>query len=139
VWKRLAKNVISHEPVFCEKSFPVEGKPFKNAGHVSTQIKALLKEMKPSKDLARRAAVATYEAEINICSYAKSSLILLRVLPKNITVEAIDEDQGMADNKLATKEGYSTAAEKIRHMGFGAGTGLSTIKRAFQTFFASPQ
>jgi anti-sigma regulatory factor (Ser/Thr protein kinase) len=120
--------VISHEPVFCEKSFSVEGKPFKNVGHVSAQIKAPFKEMKLSKELARRAAVATCEAEINIYSYAEGSWILLRVPPKNMTVKAIDEDQGIADIRLAMKEDYSTATEKIRYMGLLAGTGLSNIK-----------
>jgi anti-sigma regulatory factor (Ser/Thr protein kinase) len=126
--------VISHETVVYEKSFSVEGRTFKNAGRVSTQVKALLQKMKLSKEVARRAAIVTYEAEINICSYAERGKIVLRVTPKQITIEAIDEGQGIPDIKLAMKEGYSTATDKIRHMGFGAGMGLGNIKH-FSDFF----
>jgi anti-sigma regulatory factor (Ser/Thr protein kinase) len=126
--------VISHETLVCENSFPVEGKTFKNAGHVSSQIKALLKRMDVSKEVVRRAAVVTYEAEINICCYAERGKIVLRVTPKFVTIEAIDEGQGIADIVLAMKEGYSTATARIRRMGFGAGMGLSNMKNFSDTF-----
>jgi anti-sigma regulatory factor (Ser/Thr protein kinase) len=126
--------VISHETLVCENSFPVEGKTFKNAGHVSSQIKALLKRMDLSKEVVRRAAVVTYEAEINICCYAERGKIVLRVTPKFVTIEAIDEGQGIADIGLAMKEGYSTATARIRRMGFGAGMGLSNMKNFSDTF-----
>jgi anti-sigma regulatory factor (Ser/Thr protein kinase) len=78
--------------------------------------------------------MVTYEAEINICSYAERGRIVLRVTPKFVTIEAIDEGQGIADIELAMEEGYSTATDKIRHMGFGAGMGLANIKRYSDTF-----
>lgn len=78
--------------------------------------------------------MVTYEAEINICSYAERGRIVLRVTPKFITIEAIDRGQGIEDIELAMKEGYSTATDKIRQMGFGAGMGLSNIKRYSDTF-----
>ena len=126
--------MISHESVVYENSFPIEGKTFKNAGRVSSQVKALLKKMELSKEVVRRAAVVTYEAEINICCYAERGKIVLRVTPKFVTIEAIDEGQGIADIELAMKEGYSTATEKIRRMGFGAGMGLSNMKTFSDTF-----
>lgn len=126
--------MISHETVIYENSFSLEGRTFKNAGYISRQVKTLLQRMKLSKEVARRAAIVTYEAEINICSYAERGKIILQVTPKRIIIEAIDEGQGIADIKLAMKEGYSTATEKIRHMGFGAGMGLSNIKN-FSDFF----
>lgn len=124
----------SHENVLYENSFPVEGKTFKNAGYVSGQIKTLLQKMKFSPEIARRAAIVTYEAEINISSYADHGKITLHVTPEEITIEAIDEGQGIADIELAMKEGYSTATEKIFQMGFGAGMGLSNIKHYSDSF-----
>jgi anti-sigma regulatory factor (Ser/Thr protein kinase) len=126
--------VTSHEALTYENSFPVEGGTFKNAGRISTRVKALLKEMKLPKEIIRRVAVITYEAEINICSYAERGRIVLRVTPKFVTIEAIDEGQGIADIELAMKEGYSTATEKIRSMGFGAGMGLSNMRNFSDTF-----
>jgi len=126
--------VTSCEALRFEKSFRVQGKSFENAGHISGRVKALLQRMNLSSDVVRRASVVTYEAEINICSYAERGRILLRVRPKFLTIEAIDEGQGIADIELAMKEGYSTATDKIRQMGFGAGMGLSNIKRFSDTF-----
>jgi anti-sigma regulatory factor (Ser/Thr protein kinase) len=126
--------VTSHKKVIFEKSFPFQGKTFENAGHISTQVKALLQNLNLSKEVVTRAAMVTYEAEINICSYAERGRIVLRVTPKFVTIEAIDEGQGIADIELAMEEGYSTATDKIRHMGFGAGMGLANIKRYSDTF-----
>lgn len=116
-----------------EKSFPVE-EGFENAGRVAGEVKALLTDMNLPKQVIRRASVVTYEAEMNICSYANRGAIFLRVTPKFITIEAIDEGQGISDIGLAMKEGYSTATDKIRSMGFGAGMGLSNIRKFSDTF-----
>ena len=126
--------MISHEALSCEKSFPVKGGTFENAGRVSSQVKSLLTKMGLPKQVIRRAAIVTYEAEINICSYADRGKILLRVTPKFIIIEAIDEGQGITDIELAMKEGYSTATDNIRSMGFGAGLGLSNMKNFSDTF-----
>jgi serine/threonine-protein kinase RsbT len=126
--------VISHEASFYENSFPVEGGTFKNAGRVSSQVKALLKKMKFPAEIVRRAAIVTFEAEINICSYADRGKIVLRVTPTDVTIEAIDEGQGIPDIKLAMQTGYSTATEGIMRMGFGAGMGLGNIKRFSDSF-----
>lgn len=123
--------MISHETL--EKSFSVKG-GLENAGLISSQVKVLLTGMNLSKQTIRRAAVVTYEAETNICSYADHGKIVLRVTPKFVIIEAIDEGQGIKDIELAMKEGYSTATEKIRSMGFGAGMGLSNMKNFSDTF-----
>jgi serine/threonine-protein kinase RsbT len=131
--------VTSHETVLFEGSFPVDGGAFENAGHVSTHVKALLTGMKLPKDIVRRTAIATYEAEMNICSYAERGTISLRVTPDDITIEAIDEGQGIADIELAMKEGYSTATRKIWRMGFGAGMGLGNMKHFSDVFSISSE
>ncbi len=123
--------MTSHETY--ERSFPVEA-GFENAGRVAGQVKALLTDMSLPRQVIRRASVVTYEAEMNICSYANRGAIALRVTPKFITIEAIDEGEGISDIGLAMKEGYSTATDKIRSMGFGAGMGLSNMRKFSDTF-----
>jgi anti-sigma regulatory factor (Ser/Thr protein kinase) len=131
--------VISPEKVIYENSFSVAGKTFENAGLVSTQVKALLRTLNLPRDVIRRVAIVTYEAEMNICSYADRGKINLRVTPKKIYIEAIDEGQGIADIEVAMREGYSTATEKIWHMGFGAGMGLSNIRRFADSFIITSE
>jgi serine/threonine-protein kinase RsbT len=126
--------VTSHETLVYEDSFPVEGGIFENAGQVSGRIKTLLTSMKLSKEVIRRVTIVAYEAETNICSYAERGKIVLRVTPKFVTIEAIDEGQGIADIELAMKEGYSTATEEVRRMGFGGGMGLSNMRTFSDTF-----
>lgn len=120
-------------PEIIEKTFTVEG-GFDNAGLVSSQVKALLSQRDLPKDIIRRVSIVTLEAEMNICSYAHRGHITVRVLPHFITIEAVDEGQGIHDIELAMKEGYSTATDKIRSMGFGAGLGLSNMKKFSDTF-----
>ena len=90
--------------------------------------------MKLPEEIVRRTAIVTYEAEINICSYAERGRIFLRVTSKQITIEAIDEGQGIVDIELAMQEGYSTSTKDIWHMGFGAGMGLSNMKKFSDIF-----
>lgn len=129
VWKRSGARANSRESVIYENSFPVEGGAFDTAGCVSTRVKALLQEIKLTGNVVRRAAVATYEAEMNIRAYAVRGTITLRVTAGQITIEATDTGQGIPDIELAMKEGFSTATKEIRRMGFGAGMGLSNMKK----------
>lgn len=134
MWKRSQRNVTFFDYSIYKKSFHVEGKTFKNAGRVSRQVKTILQKMKFPADIVRRAAIITYEAEINICSYADRGEITLQIKPEQIIIESVDEGQGIKDIELAMKEGYSTATEKIISMGFGAGMGLSNMKYFSDSF-----
>ena len=117
-----------------EGSFTVAGGNFDNAGEVASNIKAVLKQIGLPKDVIRKAALVTYESEINIVSYARKGMIRLRVVPDCIMIEAIDEGQGIPDIEQAMQPGFSTANNKIREMGFGAGMGLCNI-RSFSDIF----
>ncbi len=132
VWKKSGKD-FSHRQSL-KKSFPVEGGTFDNAGSVSSQIKSLLKEMKLPDEVVKRASVVAYEAETNICAYARHGRIVLRVTNKHVVIEATDEGQGIADLELAMVEGFSTASKAVCRMGFGAGLGLSNIKNCSDSF-----
>jgi anti-sigma regulatory factor (Ser/Thr protein kinase) len=118
----------------CRDSFSVFGGNFDDAGLVSGRVKALLKEMGFVNEVLRKTAIVTYEAEINIVSYARQGKILLTVLPGHIAIEARDEGPGISDIRTAMQQGWSTANDKIREMGFGAGMGLNNI-RTFSDIF----
>jgi len=123
----------------CERSFTVVGGNFDNAGEVSSNIKTILKQIGLPKDVIRKVALVTYESEINIVSYARKGMIRLRVVPDCIMIEAIDEGQGIPDIEKAMQPGFSTATQRIREMGFGAGMGLCNIKSFSDVFQISSE
>jgi len=109
--------------------FPIEGGDFINAGHASSQVKKILNQLNIDPALVRKIAVATYEAEVNVVAHAFRGKMKVTVNPEKIFVRIEDEGPGIADINKAMEEGYSTASEKVREMGFGAGMGLSNIKK----------
>jgi serine/threonine-protein kinase RsbT len=131
--------VESTEDISYQRSFYVEGGNFSYAGIVSTSIKAILKQMDFPSDIVRKSALVSYESEINIVSYARKGVIKLIVFPDIIQIEAIDEGPGIPNIELAMQEGYSTADNKIREMGFGAGMGLCNIKSYSDKFDLSSE
>ena len=110
-------------------TFKIDGQDFASAGMVSTQVKAILKSIGFDPQLIRRVAISTYEAEMNVVMHAKKANVKLMVSDKMINVIISDEGKGIEDIELAMKEGYSTATEEQRAMGFGAGMGLPNIKK----------
>lgn len=115
-------------------SFNIEGGNFNSAGVVSTTIKSTLKNLGIPSDIVRKAAIVSYEAEINVVSYAKKGVVNLTVNPGVVNIEVIDEGPGIPNIDLAMQEGWSTADNKIREMGFGAGMGLCNIKNYSDDF-----
>lgn len=109
--------------------FTVKGGDFSNAGTISTQIKELLQEVGVDPAIIRRVAIATYEAEMNIVMYAEQGKVIFILSPDKIRISVDDEGPGIEDIEQAMKEGYSTATDKMREMGFGAGMGLPNIKK----------
>jgi len=122
-----------------EAGFPVKGRDFTDAGLVSGRIKTVLREKALPENIIRRAAIVIFEAEVNIISYAKKGIISCSTTPDLLIIEAIDEGPGIADIELAIQEGYSTADDSIREMGFGAGMGLSNIKKYSDEFEISSE
>ena len=109
--------------------FEIHGRDFVNAGEASTTVKAILRELGIHPAVIRRAAIAAYEAEMNVVLYARKGTLDLRVTPDKIGITVEDEGDGIPDIGLAMQEGYSTASDEIREMGFGAGMGLPNIKK----------
>lgn len=115
-------------------TFNIEGGNFNSAGSVSTNIKSILKKLGIPGDIVRKAAIVSYEAEINVVSYAKKGTVTLLVNPGTVNIEVKDEGPGIPNIELAMQEGYSTADQRIREMGFGAGMGLCNIKNYSDLF-----
>jgi len=122
-----------------ENTFTVEGGDFESAGKTSIEIKKVLKKLAITNETLRRAAIAVYEAELNIISYAKKGAIDLAVSDDKILISVADQGPGIEDIELAMQEGYSTATDQIREMGFGAGMGLHNIKSCADTLDISSE
>lgn len=115
-------------------SYSIRGREFIDAGLISSQIKKLLRDKGIPEEVVRKVAVVTFEAEVNIISYAEVGTINFKVDSQTITIEAFDKGPGIPDINLALQEGYSTADDAIRDMGFGAGMGLPNIKKFSDVF-----
>ena len=115
--------------VLYQKSFLVRGRDFDKAGEVSTQVKSILKALGIQSDVIRRVAIATFEAEMNVVIHAAEGKMDVQLTPEEIIIVVVDKGPGIADIDLAMQEGYSTASDEMREMGFGAGMGLPNIKR----------
>lgn len=111
------------------KKFVVTGGDFCNAGRISTDIKAILKSRNIDPEIIRRLAIASSEAEMNIIMYARKGTIALHLCRDMVMLKVKDEGQGIPNLDLAMIEGFSTASDEMRGLGFGAGMGLPNIKR----------
>lgn len=112
-----------------EVAYQVDGGDFSQAGEGASKLKRVLQQIGLAPALVRRIAVAAYEAELNIVIHAYNGVLKARVSPAKVEVWAEDRGPGIPDVELAMKEGYSTAPDHIRALGFGAGMGLPNIRR----------
>jgi anti-sigma regulatory factor (Ser/Thr protein kinase) len=129
---------MTAEDVF-RQEFPVKGGDFAKAGAVACRIKALLKDLGLDVKIIRRAAIAAYEAEMNVIMYAWQGRMDLAVSPQEVRITVDDQGPGIPDIDLAMTEGYSTATREMRELGFGAGMGLPNIKRNSDVFHVDSQ
>lgn len=114
--------------------FEISGGDFSKAGTISTKIKEILQEIGIDPTIIRRAAIASYEAEMNVVMYANRGRITLNITPEKLHLELKDSGPGIEDIEKAMTEGFSTATDKMREMGFGAGMGLPNIKKNADRF-----
>ena len=114
---------------FVNFHFEIDGDNFTSAGEASVKIKKNLRDMGFSPDVIRRVSVAMYEGEINMVIHADGGVADVNVYADKIEIILADEGPGISDIDLAMQEGYSTAPDNIRSLGFGAGMGLPNMKR----------
>ncbi len=109
--------------------FVVDGDNFTAAGEASSELKRVLKRLGLDADMIKRAAICLYEGEINMVIHARGGEIDAEVSPDEILLTLQDVGPGIPDVEQAMREGFSTATESVRDLGFGAGMGLPNMKR----------
>ena len=114
--------------------YEVPGDDFTRAGAASGDVKRTLKQLGVSPEVIRNVSIAMYEGEINMVIHAGGGEIDVEITEEKIIMILKDNGPGIEDVSLAMKEGYSTAPDNIRSLGFGAGMGLPNIKKYSDTF-----
>jgi len=112
-----------------KETFHVKQGDMTTAGDASARIKRQLKQLGIPASVVRRVSVGTYEAEINLVIHAYGGTIDFAIDPEKITIRVVDQGPGIPDLKKAMTEGWSTASNEVRNLGFGAGMGLPNMKR----------
>ena len=115
------------EPVVLH--FDVEGENFASAGEASVQVKKMLRQLNMDPETIRRVSIAMYEGEINMVIHANGGSADVYLYPDRVRIVLADTGPGIADVSLAMQEGFSTAKDNVRSLGFGAGMGLPNMKR----------
>jgi len=109
--------------------YDIDGDDFMSAGEASSDVKRVLKKLNFDSEIIRRAAICMYEGEINMIIHANGGTADIIIDESVIEIILKDTGPGIADIEQAMQEGYSTATQEIRELGFGAGMGLPNIKR----------
>ena len=109
--------------------YNVDGENFVSAGQASVQVKKNLRELGLPPEVIRRVSIAMYEGEINMVIHADGGVADVDVYEDKIVITLDDHGPGIKDVALAMQEGYSTATDSVRSLGFGAGMGLPNMKR----------
>lgn len=107
---------------------------FSKAGEASSDVKKTLTQLGISAGIVRKVAIATYEAELNIAIHSLGGKIIVTITQDEINISAIDYGPGIDNVEIAMEEGFSTAPNSIRELGFGAGMGLPNMKRCSDIF-----
>ncbi|MBQ2613766.1 MAG: ATP-binding protein [Clostridia bacterium] len=109
--------------------YDVDGNDFTLAGEISSKVKKRLKQLGLPPEVIRKVSIAMYEAEINMVIHANGGAIDVEVTPQAVHITFADQGPGIPDLEKAMQEGFSTASNEVRELGFGAGMGLPNIKK----------
>ena len=109
--------------------FDVQGGNFTSAGQASVMVKKNLRQLGLSPEIIRRVSIAMYEGEINMVIHAGGGVAEVLVYEDKVEIVLDDKGPGIPNIELAMKEGFSTAPDNVRSLGFGAGMGLPNMKR----------
>lgn len=114
--------------------FELKALHFDSAGEASSKTKRVLQQIGVRADVVRRIAISAYEGEMNTIIHSCGGMMRVVIFPDRTEVRFEDEGPGIADIELAMQEGYSTAPDYVREMGFGAGMGLPNMARCTDKF-----
>lgn len=109
--------------------YDVSGDDFTRAGETSSKVKKTLNQLGFNPAVVRKVAISMYEAEINMVIHANGGTIDVDISPEQIVIVMQDTGPGIPDVEKAMQEGFSTADQNVRELGFGAGMGLPNIKK----------
>lgn len=109
--------------------FDIDGNDFSAAGQASIQIKKNLRQIGIPPEIIKRVSIAMYEGEINMVIHARGGTAEVRLYEDCIEIVLADKGPGIKDIEQAMQEGFSTASDTTRSLGFGAGMGLPNMKR----------
>lgn len=115
-------------------TYDVRSLDYATAGDASATIKRKLKQLGVDSTILRRIAVASYEVELNLIIHSYGGKLTVQMSPSEIVLVSQDVGPGIPDIDQALQEGYSTASEEARNLGFGAGMGLPNMKRNADEF-----
>ncbi len=110
-------------------TYEVDGTDFTRAGEASSNVKKKLRALGVPSDVIRKVSIALYEGEINMVIHANGGVIDVEMSPDRIDMVLKDTGKGIPDIEKAMQAGYSTAADEVRSLGFGAGMGLPNMKK----------
>lgn len=127
--------VVDRQNAMMVYEYEIVKEDFSRAGEASSDIKKKLRLVGISSEIIRRIAIATYEAEINVVIHSNGGKIIVLIKDASVEIYVIDKGPGIENIDLAMQEGYSTASNQVREMGFGAGMGLPNIKRCSDEFY----
>lgn len=108
---------------------PSAEEDFTRAGEASASVKKKLRQIGYNPESIRRVSIAMYEGEINMAIHASGGTAQVDISSDRVTIALIDHGPGIADVDKAMQEGWSTAPEEVRNLGFGAGMGLPNMKK----------
>ena len=111
------------------KNYPIKARDYLRAGEVSMQVQGLLKSIGFVQEVIRRVSICAYEAEMNMVMHGGDGEMTVEINTDGIILNVKDSGPGIENISLALQEGYSTASEEAREMGFGAGMGLPNIQK----------
>jgi CBS domain-containing protein len=114
--------------------YEVEADDFKRAGEGSSRLRRTLSRLGVRPHIVRRLAIASYEAEMNMVIFGSGGMIRVQVRPRRVIIEVEDSGPGIPDIEKAQQPGYSTASDRVRELGFGAGMGLPNMKKMSDEF-----
>jgi len=116
------------------ESYEIQGGNFDTAGEISGEIKVILRDLGIDAPSLRRVVVVAFEAEMNVVMYARRGMLTFILMEDEVNLEIKDEGPGIPDLELAFQEGYTTASDEMRELGFGFGMGLPNMKKNSDEF-----
>jgi len=126
--------MIVFMPEVLKQRYNVSADDFASAGAASAAVKKTLKQLGFSSDIIRRTSIAMYEGEINMVIHGDGGVAEVEIAEDHVKITLTDQGPGIENIDLAMKEGWSTASETVRELGFGAGMGLPNIKKQSDDF-----